>query len=101
RTAIEEVRALTDAPFAVNLFAPLPQPSTERVTEWARLTGVAPGQARHAVDFADQLAVVIEQRVPVLSFTFGIPPLDGVSAVTMGTATTVAEAVALEQAGIN
>jgi nitronate monooxygenase len=37
----------------------------------------------------------------VFSFTFGIPPLTGVEAVTIGTATTVAEAVALERAGVD
>src|SRR5215475_4166364 len=41
RDAIAEVRALTDAPFAVNLFAPLPTPSTERVSDWSSATGVA------------------------------------------------------------
>jgi len=31
RAAIAEVRDRTDAPFAVNLFAPLPAPTTDRV----------------------------------------------------------------------
>ncbi len=51
-----------------------------------------------------QLAVVCDEAVPVFSFTFGIPPLDKVQAtgaVIMGTATTVDEAVALEQAGVD
>jgi len=49
-------------------------------------------------------AVVADERVPVFSFTFGIPPLDLVreaGAAIVGTATTVAEAVALEQAGVD
>jgi len=102
RAAIGEVRALTDAPFAVNLFAPLPPPATARVAEWARLTGVAPPSAPPSpARFEDQLDVVVAERVPVFSFTFGVPPLDGVEAVTVGTATTVAEAVALERAGVD
>ncbi len=51
--------------------------------------------------FEDQLAVVLDEHVPVFSFTFGIPPLDDVEAFTIGTATTVAEAIALEQAGVD
>lgn len=100
RAVVRQVRGLTRRPFAVNLFAPLPEPSGERVREWSRLTGVAAGPPRPVPRFADQVAVVVEERVAVLSFTFGIPPLDGVDAVTIGTATTVAEAVELERAGV-
>jgi nitronate monooxygenase len=46
-----------------------------------------------------QLEVVREERVPVLSFTMGI--LEGPGAVRIGTATSVAEAVALERAGVD
>jgi nitronate monooxygenase len=99
RAAIGRVRELTDAPFAVNLFAPLPPASTDRVAEWSRLTGVS-RPAATPQSFADQLAVVVAARVPVFSFTFGAPPLAGVDAFTIGTATTVAEAVELERAGV-
>lgn len=99
RLQVAEVRALTDKPFAVNLFAPLPAPSSDRLEQWAALLGV-PLPPRHPPpSFDEQLACVLSERVPVLSFTFGIPPLDGVDVVTIGTATTVAEAVALERAG--
>jgi nitronate monooxygenase len=101
RAAIREVRALTDAPFAVNLFAPLPPPSADRVPEWSRLTGVEAPAPPPLPRFADQLAVVIEERVPVFSFTFGVPELSGVESVRIGTATTVAEAVRLERAGVD
>src|SRR5436190_14949892 len=88
REAIAAVRALTDAPFAVNLFAPLPPPSPDRVAAWAGLTGRAlPEELPAAVDFDAQLAVLRAERVPVFSFTFGIPPLDGIDALTVGTAT--------------
>jgi nitronate monooxygenase len=100
RAAIGEVRALTDRPFAVNLFAPLPPPAPAGMAEWARLIGREVPEPAPTPDFHDQLAVVVEQRVPVFSFTFGIPPLDGLDAVTLGTATTVEEAVALERAGV-
>jgi nitronate monooxygenase len=101
RAAIRETRALTDRPFAVNLFAPLPAPSGERLRAWAELLGVPVPESREAVRFEDALAVLLEERVPVFSFTFGIPPLDGVDVVTIGTATTAAEAAALEAAGVD
>lgn len=102
RAAIRDVRALTDRPFAVNLFAPLPEPSLSRAAEWARLTGAQsvpspPPSPR----FEDQLAVVVAERVPVFSFTFGIPELPEMDALVIGTATTVAEASALERAGVD
>ena len=102
REAIRETRSLTRRPFAVNLFAPLPAPSRKRLAEWAELLGApAPEPRSPAWNPDDQLAVLAEERVPVFSFTFGIPRLDGLDAVTMGTATTVAEAVELEQAGVD
>jgi nitronate monooxygenase len=101
RAAIGDVRAMTGAPFAVNLFAPLPPPSAQRVAQWEQLTGVSLPERPRADPFEDQLAVVADERVPVFSFTFGIPPLSGLDAVTIGTATTVAEAVALERAGVD
>ena len=102
RAAIRDVRALTDRPFAVNLFAPLPEPSISRAAEWARLTGAqsVPSPPRPP-RFEDQLAVVITERVPVFSFTFGIPELPEMDALVIGTATTVAEASALERAGVD
>ena len=104
REAIRFVRARTDAPFAVNLFAPLPAPSTDRVAAWSALTGVAAPAQTSLPDVDDQIAVVVAERVPVFSFTFGIPPLDAVratGAVVIGTATTVAEAAALEASGVD
>ncbi len=121
RAAIRETRQLTSRPFAVNLFAPLPPPATDRVEAWSRLTG-APGPefgVPPAPSFDDQLAVVVEERVPIVSVTFGCPSLDavdsvdgvdgvdgvggegGAGAVKVGTATTVAEAVQLERAGFD
>jgi len=100
RGMIRQVRAATDAPFAVNLFAPLPAPSSRGVEQWSRLTGVS-RPAPTVPRFADQLAVVVAERVPVFTFTFGIPALTGFEGLTMGTATSVAEAVALERAGVD
>lgn len=79
RAAIREVRAATGGAFAVNLFAP----------PFLR---------------DGQLEVVLEERPPVFSFTFGIvetAPLRDAGVVVLGTATTTVEAVALEQAGVD
>jgi nitronate monooxygenase len=48
--------------------------------------------------------VVAEERVPVFSFTFGIPPFEEVreaGSVILGTATTVDEAAELERRGVD
>jgi nitronate monooxygenase len=102
RAAIREVRGLTGRPFAVNLFAPLPLPSPSRAAEWARLTGAREIPALPPTPtLDDQLAVVIDERVPVVSFTFGLPDLPPMDALVLGTATTVAEAATLEAAGVD
>lgn len=101
RAQIREIRSRTEKPFAVNLFAPLPAPSDRGLARWAELTGVPVPTPGRPVDYADQLAVIIDERVPVLSFTFGMPPTDGFGGVTIGTATTVAEAIALVGAGVD
>lgn len=57
--------------------------------------------------FENQVQVVLHQRPPVLSFTFGVPSADileechRLRIVTIGAATTVDEAVALESAGVD
>jgi nitronate monooxygenase len=113
---IGEVKELTDAPFAVNLFAPYevadPGESIERMQEalapWRARLGLEPDPSPTEVkvpDFEGQLEVVLEERPAAFSFTFGVPPADAMAAlrdagiVTMGTATTVPEARRLEQAG--
>jgi nitronate monooxygenase len=102
REQIRAVRAATALPFAVNLFAPLPPPTDRGMTEWSQLSGVpVPPMPGPGASFSDQLSVVVDERVPVLSFTFGVPPLDGVECFTIGTATTVAEAEALVDAGVD
>ncbi|MCL6547681.1 MAG: nitronate monooxygenase, partial [Alicyclobacillus sp.] len=117
RHAIRQVRALTDRPFAVNLFVPSEADGNEddvaRMNEFlnsvrSRL-GLAPcpPSGSPSPRFADQVEVLLDERVPVFSFTFGIPPREVISefrrrgTVVVGTATTVQEAVELEAAGVD
>jgi nitronate monooxygenase len=118
RRAIGEIRRLTDRPFNVNLFAWSDPREPDAAAVEAVVAALAPYQARVGVPddavlplppslgalLDAQLAVVAEEAVPVFSFAFGIPPLEAAraaGAVIMGTATTVEEAVALEQAGVD
>ena len=119
RREIAAVRALTDRPFGVNLFVPETPGVMVTAEQVARAQALlnplraelglppAPDVAAQGVPFADQLAVVIAERVPAFSFTFGIPArahLDALRAagiLAIGTATTVAEGVALERAGVD
>ncbi|WP_047864814.1 NAD(P)H-dependent flavin oxidoreductase [Rubrobacter aplysinae] len=115
REAVQEVRILTRAPFAVNLF--VPEAFEEPVSREAADALLAPYRGElsidepevssYAPDFEEQLAVVIEERVPVFSFTFGVPSDERLAAlreagvVTCGTATTVREAAELERRGVD
>jgi nitronate monooxygenase len=66
---------------------------------------VLPTAAGYAFD--EQLAAALDSGAAVFSFTFGLLPASAVTAIKgrgmflIGTATTVAEAVALEQAGVD
>jgi nitronate monooxygenase len=67
-----------------------------------------PKYAPHrAIRFEDQARVVLDTKVPVFSFIFGIPAKEildecrRLGIITIGTATTRDEAVALEQAGVD
>lgn len=105
---IRAVRALTSNPLQVNLFVPLPpQPA---VPLQPMLKVLAPIYAELGMEaatgapppwsfsFAQQMEVVIEERVPIFSFTFGalearyIEALHARGTLVIGTATTVAEA---------
>jgi nitronate monooxygenase len=116
-----EIRSLTAQPFALNLWVPRrwedaeDSPETRRRT-LARLApyhaelGLPPGETPSEFqirDFPAQLAAVFEARPAVLSFVFGVLPADTMAEakrkgiVTIGTATTVAEAQALAASGVD
>ncbi len=114
---VRRVRALTDRPFAVNLFAGAYQvPTAVDAAPMLALLGEAhaalglPPPVLPALPpdpFSAQLAAVLEARPPVFSFTFGIlKPEDSGrlrshDIAIVGTATTVDEARLLEEAGVD
>jgi nitronate monooxygenase len=111
------VRAKTDRPYGVNLFVALPVPEMPRDAQRAidRLVpfhaelGLAPPTLPNDVKepFAEQFPAVLESGAKVFSFTFGIPPREAIAAAkargitVVGTATTVPEAVQLQEAGVD
>ncbi|WP_116187377.1 NAD(P)H-dependent flavin oxidoreductase [Paenibacillus taihuensis] len=117
RSTIREIRKLTDRPFAVNLFIPgktnTPDETIQKMTEvldgYREKLGIAvsPTLAKYEESFAEQVQVILEENVPVFSFTFGLPSSDIMEAMKqrgillVGTATTVEEAVQLELAGVH
>jgi nitronate monooxygenase len=75
---------------------------------WRAEVGLPPRTAPEPLaPHAERLRVVVEERVPVLSFTFGTLPPEDLAALrragvfVMGTATTVREARALAASGID
>jgi nitronate monooxygenase len=118
---ISDLRQLTSQPFAINLWVSLEDEGAFRsdAAAFARslqplapaidqLGGVQPAFEPYApLRFEDQARVLIDAKVPVFSFIFGIPPreiLDECRAqgiVTLGGATTPDEAAMLEQAGVD
>jgi len=117
RDAVAATRRLSVGPFAVNLFSPLAaQPLTgdaAAVTDFISQLhgefGLPPASIpeRPAEDFEAQLAAVLECEVPVFSFTFGLMPPAAMAQLrdrgiyTIGTATTVREAMLLEASGVD
>jgi len=85
RDEIEAVRASTDRPFGVNLFVPTPAPA-DPACYYDFLTELEPEAERQGVQLEDprfdddgwerKLRLVCEQRVDVVSFTFGCPTDD-------------------------
>ena len=118
---VADLRAATAAPFAVNLWvsthdAPEEWMTGRRYAGFARRLGpvyaaagvAAPARPdRFAATFEEQAAALLAAEPPVASFVFGVPDAAVVrecrerGIVTIGTATTPDEAVALDAAGLD
>ncbi len=88
RDQIHETRELTDRPFGVNLFVPseaTEQSAGDALTAYRQL--LAPEAERRGVPlpeaewrdttaFADKVELLVAEPVPMVTFTFGLPPAD-------------------------
>jgi nitronate monooxygenase len=121
RSAVGEIRVMTDRPFAVNLWVSREDPGAFTVDAAAFARSLAPlaplldelGAPRPAfqpyagLDFEAQVQTLIDLRVPAFSFIFGVPPQSMLHECrannirTIGVATTPEEAVALDRAGVD
>ena len=115
--AIRRIRALTDKPFNVNLFAGGyeterhvdPGPMLALLAEiHAELELPSPVLPALPPDpFAEEFEAVLEARPAIFSFTFGIPPGEAMARLRargitcLGTATTITEARLLAPAGVD
>lgn len=115
------IRQRTDKPFALNLWLPFDNSDKPHISaehKQALIRAVTPYfaeldqpvpefPARFSPDFHDQMEAVLETRPAVFSFVYGVPSPDIIERCkarnikTLGAATTVDEAVALEQAGVD
>lgn len=118
---VAELKVSTSDPFAVNLWVPQPGEATLRLDEaefarhvgrlqpYYQALGVAAPTYRTSFghDFAAQVEALLRAEPPVASFVMGVPPADVLrearrrGIVTIGTATTVDEAAALDAAGVD
>ncbi|SOC11482.1 nitronate monooxygenase [Ureibacillus xyleni] len=122
REQIQEIKKLTANAFGINLFVPN---EFTVIEDEIQSTNQIMNQIRDELDlprkdkmevphfhmvyqtFMEQIKVIIEERVPICSFTFGIPADDVVAElkkhniILMGTATTAREAIANEKAGMD
>lgn len=119
RAKIREIRSLTDKPFAINLFAPTPHQTyskkeihealrrLNRFREKLHIPTLQEIDIQPSASFEEKLSVVLEEKVPVFSFTFGILPSSTIAKIkshgitVIGTATTVREAKQLESHGVD
>ena len=116
----EQIKRATDKPFNVNFFnlsAPIPDPSRESAwkatlqpfyDEYGIDVASVPQAVNEDQEFdADKLKVLQKHRPAVVSFHFGLPEADTLQAVRdigskiMCSATTLAEALWLENAGVD
>src|SRR6267143_173148 len=121
KEVIGQIRSLTSKPFAMNLWVSMEDEGARTSDENAFNRSLAPltghlsalGAPRPTfrlyspTRFEDQARVLLDAKVPVFSFIFGIPPREVLeecrakSIVTIGTATTPEEGAALQEAGVD
>jgi nitronate monooxygenase len=121
RELIRKVKQLTTKTFGINLFVPNEFDANEEKIHQAQALlrpfcqslsiqetePNIPTIKQSFKNFQEQLDVIIEEQVPVLSFTFGIPSEEAIKKLKeqgillIGTATTVEEAILNEKCGMD
>ena len=121
KDVIAQIRSLTSKPFAMNLWVSMEDEGARKSDESAFNRSLAPlavhiaalGVPRPEYEpysrmrFEDQARVLLDEKVPVFSFIYGIPPREILEEcrakhiVTIGTATTPEEGAALQDAGVD
>ena len=121
KDVIAQIRSRTSNPFAMNLWVSTEDEGARKSDENAFNRSLAPlavhiaalGAPRPEYEpysrmrFEDQARVLLDERVPVFSFIYGIPPREILEEcrakriVTIGTATTPEESAALQDAGVD
>src|ERR1700726_2915129 len=121
KDVIAEIRSLTSKPFAMNLWVSMEDEGARTSNEDAFNRSLAPLAAHIAalgaprpeykpyswIRFEDQVRVLLDEKVPVFSFIYGIPPREILEEcrakriVTIGAATTPEESAALQEAGVD
>lgn len=117
RSAIKKIRELTQKPFVVNLFIPEKfQENAQQTKMMCEIVEKACAELNikinapkppYAPSFDEQFKILIAEKVPIFSFTLGIPgdeqinELQKNNILTIGTATTLKEAQLLQDKGID
>jgi nitronate monooxygenase len=121
KDVIAEIRSLTSKPFAMNLWVSMEDEGARTSDENAFNRSLAPLAVHIAalgaprpeyqpyswIRFEDQARVLLDEKIPVFSFIYGIPPQEILNEcrakhiVTIGTATTPDEGAALQEAGVD
>lgn len=119
RNTIQKTKKLTDKPFSVNLFVPSDEKlevTQEKLKHAQQLLipfyeeleiEVPPLPSDFHEPFDELIEIVMDEKIPIVSFTFGIPSKEVIAKLKqndvflIGTATTVNEALEIEKAGID
>lgn len=121
RDLVAEFKTATTSPFAVNLWVPLPGEREYRLTSteferqmnrlrpyYNELNAKEPEfSPTFGQSYDSQIELLLESRPPAISFIMGVPDHGVIEEartrgiVTIGTATTVDEAIAIEAAGLD
>src|SRR6267378_4213924 len=121
KDVIAQIRSLTSKPFAMNLWVSMEDGGARKSDEDAFNRSLAPLAVHLAalgaprpeyepyswIRFEDQARVLLDEKVPVFSFIYGIPPQEILEEcwakhiATIGTATTPEEGAALQEAGVD